>query len=191
MVNYLESAELMDLVHLAAGGDSDAFEKLVMPHEKMMYALAYRMCGNSEDAKDCLQDSMLRIFKSLPSFRGESALSTWFYRIVTNTCLDSHRRKKVRKADSLEALSEEGWNPRDSSPGPQQMAENSSLRAALARGIKSLSPDIRSAVIMRDVQGFSYEEISDVLNVNIGTVKSRISRGREKLRSFLIESGEL
>lgn len=187
----MESTELMTLVRLAAGGDSDAFEKLVMPHEKMMYALAYRMCGNAEDAKDCLQDSMLRIFKALPSFRGDSALSTWFYRIVSNTCLDSHRRKKVRRAESLEALSEAGWNPSDTAPGPQQTAENASLKAALSRGIRSLSPEIRSAVVMRDVQGFSYEEISEVLEINIGTVKSRISRGREKLREFLISSGEL
>ena len=187
----LDINELMDLVHRAAKGDSDAFEKLVMPHEKMMYALAFRMCGNAEDAKDCLQDSMLRIFKALPNFRGDSALSTWFYRIVTNTCLDSHRRRKVRRAESLEALSEEGWNPSDPKPGPQQLAENASLKAALSRGIKSLSPDIRSTVVMRDVQGFSYEEISEVLDINIGTVKSRISRGREKLRSFLVASGEL
>ena len=187
----MEQNETMQLVRLAANGDSDAFEKLVMPHEKMMYALAFRMCGNAEDAKDCLQDSMLRIFKALPSFRGESALSTWFYRIVTNTCLDSHRRKKVRRAESLEALSEAGWNPGDTAPGPQQQAENASLKAALSRGINTLSPEIRSAVVMRDVQGFSYEEISEVLEINIGTVKSRISRGREKLRSFLLASGEL
>ena len=181
----------MQLIRLASKGDSDAFEKLVRPHEKMMYALAFRMCGNAEDAKDCLQDSMLRIFRSLPSFRGESTLSTWFYRIVTNTCLDNHRRKKVRRAESLEALSEAGWNPGDTAPSPHQQAENASLKAALSRGISSLSPEIRSAVVMRDIQGFSYEEISDVLDINIGTVKSRISRGREKLRSFLIASGEL
>ena len=187
----MENTELMRLVSLAAKGDSDAFEKLVMPHEKMMYALAFRMCGNTEDAKDCLQDSMLRIFRALPNFRGESSLSTWFYRIVTNTCLDSHRRKKVRRAESLEALSEEGWNPSDSAPGPQQMAENASLRRTLSKAIKDLSPEIRSAVVMRDIQGFSYEEISEVLQINIGTVKSRISRGREKLREYLYASGEL
>ena len=187
----MESTELMNLVHRAAGGDSDAFEQLVQPHEKMMYALAYRMCQNTEDAKDCLQDSMLRIFKALPNFRGDSALSTWFYRIVANTCLDSHRRKKVRRAESLEALNEAGWNPTDSAPGPQQMAENASLKAALSRGIQNLPPEIRSAVVLRDVQGFSYEEISEVLEINIGTVKSRISRGREKLRNFLLQSGEL
>ncbi len=181
----------MELVRLAAQGDSDAFEKLVMPHERMMYALAFRMCRNAEDAKDCLQDSMLRIYKALPNFRGESSLSTWFYRIVNNTCLDSHRRRKVRKAESIEKLSQSGWNPVDPAPGPQQSAENASLKRALSAGIKTLSPEIRSAVVMRDIQGFSYEEISEVLEINIGTVKSRISRGREKLRGFLIASGEL
>ncbi len=181
----------MELVRLAANGDSDAFEALIKPHEKMMYALAFRMCGNAEDAKDCLQDSMLRIFRALPSFRGDSALSTWFYRIVNNTCLDNHRRKKVRRAESLEQLAESGWNPVDTAPDPQQRAENASLKRALSRGISLLAPEIRSAVVMRDVQGFSYEEISEVLQINIGTVKSRISRGREKLREFLTASGEL
>ena len=181
----------MELVSRAASGDSDAFEQLVTPHEKMMYALAYRMCGNAEDAKDCLQDSMLRIYKALPNFRGESSLSTWFFRIVTNSCLDSHRRRKVRRAESLEQLSQDGWNPADSAPGPSQLTENAELKRLLSKAIALLPPEIKSTVIMRDIHGFSYEEISDILGINIGTVKSRISRGREKLRNFLNASGEL
>ncbi len=181
----------LELIELAAKGDSQAFERLVMPHEKMMYALALRMCQNPEDAKDCMQDAMIRIFRSLPTFRGDSSISTWIYRIVNNTCLDSHRRKKVRRAESLEELDEAGWTAPDPSPGPQEELERQSLKSVLSRGISLLPDNIRSAVVMRDIHGFSYEEIAETLDINIGTVKSRINRGRERLRNFLIETGEL
>ena len=173
------------LIKKAARGDSAAFEQLLSAHEKMMYAIALRMTRNAEDAKDCLQDAMLRIYKALPLFRGDSAFSTWVYRVVTNTCLDSHRRKRVRKTESLDALSEAGWNTPDTDQGPEAAAENSNLRNVLSASLNQLPFEIRSAVVLRDVQGFSYEEISDILQINIGTVKSRISRGREKLREML------
>lgn len=173
------------LIELASGGDGYAFEELITPYEKMMYSLALRMSGNAEDAKDCLQDAMLRIYKALPNFKGESAFSTWAYRIVANTCLDKHRRKKVRKAESLDALSEAGWNAPDKKQGPVEESENEYLKKVLGNALTTLPEDIRVAVVMRDVEGFSYEEISDVLSINIGTVKSRISRGREKLRGIL------
>ncbi len=184
-------AEQAVLLRRAAAGDSAAFEALVMPHERMMYALALRLCREPEDAKDCLQEAMLRIYRSLGAFRGDSSLSTWIYRIVNNVCLDSHRRKKVRAAESLDELSEEGWNPMDGQPGPERSLENKMLREALKRGIKALPDGIRQAVIMRDVNGLSYEEISESLGINIGTVKSRINRGREKLRNYLQSTGEL
>ena len=184
-------AEQLELIELAARGDSQAFERLVMPHEKMMYALALRMCQNPEDAKDCVQDAMIRVFRSLPSFRGDSSLSTWLYRIVNNTCLDSHRRKKVRRAESLDELNETGWSAPDPAPGPQESLERNSLKKALSRGIDQLPDSIRSAIVMRDIHGFSYEEISETLGINIGTVKSRINRGRERIRNYLIETGEL
>ncbi len=189
-VNHLQ-AEQFSLIQRAASGDSAAFEALVMPHEKMMYALALRLCREPEDAKDCMQEAMLRIYRSLSSFRGDSSLSTWIYRIVNNVCLDCHRRRKVRAAESLDQLSEDGWNPSDPQLGPEASLENQMLKAALARGIRALPDGIREAVIMRDVNGLSYEEIAETLDINIGTVKSRINRGREKLRNFLQESGEL
>ncbi|MBR4236737.1 MAG: sigma-70 family RNA polymerase sigma factor [Clostridia bacterium] len=179
------------LIKKAARGDSAAFEALLAGHEKMMYAIALRMTRNAEDAKDCLQDAMLRIYKALPSFRGESTFSTWVYRVVTNTCLDSHRRKKVRRSESLDALNEAGWNAPDTAKGPEETAENSGLRSILSVSLNKLPVEIRSAVVLRDVQGFSYEEISDILQINIGTVKSRISRGREKLREMLAPYMEL
>lgn len=173
------------LIHLAAKGDGSAFEQLISSHERRMYALALRMCSNAEDAKDCLQDAMLRIYRSLPGFKGESAFSTWVYRVVVNTCLDSFRRQKVRSADSLDLLSENGWNAPDTSPTPEQHAENSELKQQLSKAIDMLPVEMRTAVVLRDVQGFSYESISEMTDANIGTVKSRINRGREKLREIL------
>ena len=178
------------LIFLASHGDSDAFGLLIKDYEKLMYSLAYRLCENAEDAKDCMQDAMIRIYRALPSFRGESSFSTWIYRIVTNTCLDSHRRKKVRRAESLDALSESGWNARDTKMSPEEHSENEWLKQRLSAALKELPVDIRSAVVMRDVHGLSYEEISESLDINIGTVKSRISRGREKLRTILGGSRE-
>lgn len=179
------------LLNLAANGDSLAFEKLVVPHEKMMYSLALRLCQNKEDAEDCLQDAMIRVYKSLSSFRGDSAFSTWLYRIVTNTCLDSHRRKKHRYSESLDDLSQEGWNAPDTGMTPEESAVNSDLRRALNEAIENLPGDIRAAVVLRDIQGFSYEDVSSILGINIGTVKSRLSRGREKIRSYLTAHREL
>lgn len=179
------------LLNLAANGDNQAFEKLIVPHERMMYALALRLCQNKEDAEDCLQDAMIRVYKSLSSFRGDSAFSTWLYRIVTNTCLDSHRRRKHRYSESLDSLSESGWNAPDPGLTPEQSAVNRDLKRALNEAINTLPGDIRAAVVLRDVQGFSYEDVSEILGINIGTVKSRLSRGREKIRSYLTGRMEL
>ncbi len=179
------------LVEKAIGGDAYAFEVLMSKHESKMYSVALRMCANSDDAQDCLQDAMLRIYKALPNFKGQSSFSTWAYRITMNTCLDDMRRKKVRQASSLDALLDLGWSPTDEDDTPERHLSNTELRRELSRAIQSLPEDMRAAVVLRDVQGFSYEEIANMLNANVGTVKSRISRGREKLRDILSEHAEL
>ena len=106
------------LVESAIGGDAYAFEQLMEKHEARMYAVALRMCGNREDAQDSLQDAMLRIYKALGSFKGQSSFATWAYRITMNTCLDNLRRKKVRQAQSLDALLDIGWSPADEDASP-------------------------------------------------------------------------
>ena len=177
------------LITRAAKGEEAAFETLIAGHERRMYAVALRMTSNAEDAKDCLQDAIVRIYKSLSGFKGDSAFSTWAYRIVVNVCLDNHRRQKVRFAQSLDALSENGWNPEDEKQRPDSAAENNLLRHTISTCINKLPIDMRTAIVLRDVQGFSYEDISKIMDINVGTVKSRISRGREKLRTMLTESG--
>ncbi|MBQ1257540.1 MAG: sigma-70 family RNA polymerase sigma factor [Clostridia bacterium] len=179
------------LVEKALDGDARAFEILMEKHESKMYAVALRMCKNREDAQDCLQDAMLRIYKALPTFKGQSSFSTWAYRITMNTCLDDLRRKKVRQAQSLDQMLEIGWAPVDENNSTEQHLENSELKRNLSRAIQTLPEEMRAAVVLRDVQGFSYEEIANMLSTNVGTVKSRISRGREKLREILSRNQEL
>ena len=180
-----------DLIKRARTGNGDAFEQLMAVHERRKYAVSLRMCGNREDAQDCLQEAMIRIFKALPGFKYQSAFGTWAYRITMNTCLDELRRRKSRAGVSLDALLDNGWSPSDPSEVPEDHAVRSEQRRTLEAAIASLHEDMRAAIVLRDVQGFSYEEIAKILDTNIGTIKSRISRGREKLRDDLLKNPEL
>lgn len=179
------------LIQRAANGDGTAFSELMAQHESRMYAVTLRMCANREDAQDCLQDAMLRIYRAIGSFKGQSAFSTWIYRITMNTCLDELRRRKSRNASSLDNLLESGWSPTDENDVPERHAIVSEQRRTIDMAIAQLPEDMRAAVILRDIQGHSYDEIAAMLDANIGTVKSRISRGRERLRQILRENAEL
>lgn len=179
------------LIRRAQKGDPQAFEALMAPHERKLYALCLRMLGNREDALDCTQDAMLRIWRALHTYRKQASFATWAYRIATNACLDLLRKKKVRPAMSLDMLTETGFLPADSAEGPEAMAEASARKQALEKGIALLPEDLRAALVLRDMQGFSYEEIAEILSVPMGTVKSRINRARDKLRHTLYPDGEL
>lgn len=184
-------AEEQKLIDAAIAGDSSAFERLIEPLEGRIYAVALRMCGNREDAQDCMQESMIRIYRALSSFKGQSSFSTWIYRITMNTCLDKLRRRKARRSTSLDTLLDSGWSPTDETDTPERHAIQSEQRRTLERAIAELPEDMRAAVVLRDVQGLAYDEIASALNVNVGTVKSRISRGRERLREKLSAHPEL
>ena len=179
------------LIERAVKGDGAAFSELMAAHEKRMYAVAFRLCGNHEDAQDCLQDSMIRVYKAISSFKGQSSFATWLYRITTNTCLDELRRRKTRQSTSLDGLLDTGWSPSDELDTPERYALMSEKRREIERAIADLPDDMRAAIVLRDIQGFSYEEIARILDANVGTVKSRISRGRERLREKLKETLEL
>lgn len=180
-----------ELIHRAGRGDAYAFEQLMAAHENKMYAVALRMCGNREDAQDCLQEAMIRVYRAISGFKGQSSFSTWVYRITMNSCLDELRRRKSRTATSLDAMLENGFMPSDESDTPEQSSLRAEQRRAMEKAIANLPEDMRSAIVLRDIQGCSYDEIARVLDTNVGTIKSRISRGREKLRSVLMEQPEL
>lgn len=179
------------LVGRAAKGDASAFNELMGGHERRMYAVCLRMCGNPEDAQDCLQEAMLRIYRAISGFKGQSSFSTWVYRVTMNTCLDELRRRKNKQSASLDGLLDAGWSPSDDADTPERKTIASEKRAAIRQTIAELPEDMRSAIVLRDIHGFSYDEIAKMLEINVGTIKSRISRGREKLREKFLARTEL
>lgn len=191
MIGLQNAPDERELIRRASQGDESAFELLMRTHESRMYAVALRMCANREDAQDCLQEAMLRIYRAISNFKFQSSFATWAYRITMNTCLDELRRRKLRTATSLDVLLDTGWSPTDDGETPEQYSIASEQRRMLEKAIADLPEDMRAAIVLRDVQGFSYDEIARMLEANVGTIKSRISRGREKLREVLVRQPEL
>ncbi len=180
-----------ELIRQAGRGDQDAFEQLLSVQEGRMYAVALRMCGNREDAQDCVQEAMIRIYRAISSFKGQSSFATWVYRITMNSCLDELRRRKTRTATSLDAMLENGFAPSDEDDTPERHSLQAEQKRLLERAIAELPEDMRAAIVLRDIQGCSYDEIAQALDTNVGTIKSRISRGRERLRGVLSRQPEL
>jgi RNA polymerase sigma-70 factor (ECF subfamily) len=181
-----------ELVALAAQGDQDAFGQLVRDNEKRVYNLALRMVGDPQDALDLSQEAFLNAWKGLSSFQGQCAFSTWLYRLTSNVCLDFLRSKKRRqdRMGSPLSLDEEGRSL-PASPGalPQEQLEQRERAAALRRCLDGLSPHHRQILVLRELSGLSYLEISQVLGVDLGTVKSRVARARLALRKSLCQEG--
>jgi len=175
----------------ARQGDADAFEQLVIPYERKLYAVCLRMMASPQDAQDALQDAMLRMWRGLRDFDERARFVTWAYRVATNACLDALRKQKNRAASSLEALEEEGFLPADQTPSPEETVIQSSRRQAVRDALDELPPDARAALILRDIQGESYEQVAEALGLTLGTTKSRIHRAREKLAVLLAEKPEL
>lgn len=181
------------IVRQVIGGNTNAFEKLVLEYEKNVYSIALRMTGNSEDASDMVQEAFIKAFNSLSGFRGDSKFSVWLYRIVSNVCLDFLRSRNRRPTVSLSVQDDEGEDAEldiaDESQMPELLLERSLTRDSVRRGLDSLAPDYRQILLLREIQGLSYDEISQALNLEVGTVKSRIFRARKKLCAFLIADG--
>lgn len=180
-----------ELVRAAAGGDTEAFARLVRTYENKIYSLAFRMCGSADDASDIAQEAFLAAWRGLPSFRGDSGFATWLYRLTSNAAIDYLRRQKKQRGDMSLDDEELGLDAVDTGPGPQDAAERTEVRSVVAAGLQELSEGHRQVLVLREIQGLSYEEIAGVLEVDLGTVKSRISRARSALRKILLEKGNL
>lgn len=180
-----------ELVRAAAGGDTEAFARLVRTYENKIYSLAFRMCGSADDASDIAQEAFLAAWRGLPSFRGDSGFATWLYRLTSNVAIDYLRRQKKQRGDMSLDDEELGLDAVDTGPGPQDAAERTEVRSVVAAGLQELSEGHRQVLVLREIQGLSYEEIADVLEVDLGTVKSRISRARSALRKILLQKGNL
>lgn len=183
-----------ELVAAAKVGDADAFAQLVEANQNRIYSLALRMVGNPEDAADLAQDAFLSAWRGLENFQGEAAFSTWLYRLASNACIDFLRKeKRKRAAGGVLSLddTEEGatLDLPDFEADPHRQLERSEVRETIARGLAELSPEHRSVLTLREVSGLSYAEIADLLGLEEGTVKSRISRARLALRKKLVETG--
>lgn len=183
------------IVRRVLEGDVNAFEDLVTEHEKGVYAIAQRMTGNAEDAADMTQETFIKAYNSLSSFRGDSKFSVWLYRIATNVCLDFLRSRSRKPTVSLSVEDDDGEETQmdiaDESQSPEQLLERGLTRDAVRRGLKSLSPEYRQILLLREIQGLSYEEISEALALEVGTVKSRIFRARKRLCAFLLQDGNI
>ena len=175
----------------ARQGDQVAFEQLVHLYEKRIYALALRMCGSPEDAAEVAQEAFLAAWRGLPTFRGEAGFSTWLYRLASNAAIDHLRRAKKQRGDLSLDDEDLGLDAVSEDPGPQDAAERQELRQAVTAALRLLSDDHRQVLVLREIQSLSYEEIAEVLELDLGTVKSRISRARSALRKILLESGNL
>jgi RNA polymerase sigma-70 factor (ECF subfamily) len=176
-----------DCIRRAQAGDLDAFNALVDTHQRVAYNLCLRMLGNPAAAEDATQDAFLSAFRNIASFRGGS-FRPWLMRIASNACTDELRRRHRRPAISLDAPApgtEERLDVADSAAGPENEALRSELQAVVQAALLRLPADQRMAVILCDIQGFQYEEIAEAMRTSVGTVKSRIARGREKLRREL------
>jgi len=174
-------------------GDECAYEILIQRFEQPVYNLVHRLVDDPADAADVAQEVFLKVFRKVDGFRSESSLKTWIYRIAVNEARNQrrwfvrHRAKEI----GLEPAESDTQGPQDwlSDPGrsPYQTTLDQETHALIESALQKVSPNYRAAVVLREVEGLSYEEISDVLEVSLGTVKSRILRGRESLRKHLVD----
>ena len=185
----------LTIIRRVQHGDTEAFSVLVAAYEKNVFNVALQMTGNREDAEDMAQEAFLKAYNSLPSFRGDSKFSSWLYRIVSNVCLDFKRRQSRRPSSSLTVEDDEGETLQldiaDESQSPEALLERKLTREAVRRGLASLPDEQRQILLLREIQGLSYEEIAEAMDLEPGTVKSRIFRARKKLCAFLLQDGNI
>jgi len=179
-----------DLVRAAQDGDSEAYGELVGRYQGCIYTVVSGRVTDREDALDLVQETFVRAYRALGGFRQEAGFYTWIYRIAVRLCIDHSRKRKRRQEPvSLDQylLQDPIAEPADTSPAcdPERAAINLHLRAALHTALQQLSEPYRAAVILHDVEGLSQEKIAQIMDCPIGTAKSRIQRGRYRLRDLL------
>ncbi len=179
-----------ELIIHSKEGNLDAYNQLVETYQQQVYNIALRMLGSPQDAEDVTQEIFVQAWKALHSFRGEN-FKAWLFRIASNACRDFLRSKRSRRADSLDAIFPE-YNPLPSSAeSPEDHVLKEEVGQLIARQLLHLSEDQRLVVTLADLQGLSYEEIAEITNASLGTVKSRLNRGRTNLRDLLLKYQEL
>lgn len=181
-----------ELVVKAVEGDSYCFEQIVSKYEKLVYSICYRMFNNKEDALDCSQDTFLKVYKNMGKAIGKGSFKSWICTIATNTCLDELRKRSKKQTISLDAnySNDEDSSKRevaDTAPTPLDELLTNESSQILKDAINALADDYKAIIILRDIEGLSYDEIAESLDISLGTVKSRISRARKKLQNIYLE----
>ena len=182
------------LIAAAQRGQVNAFNDLVLAYQNQVYNLAYRILGDPAAAADAAQETFIAAYQSLGNFRGGS-FKSYLMRIVANRCYDELRRHKRCPTTSFDdpGAVDEDANPAlaDEEAGPEEQAERRQVARLIQSGIEKLPPDQRVTLVLSDVQGVSYREIAETMDVSLGTVKSRLARARARLRDYLRQQGEL
>lgn len=180
-----------ELIQQSCAGNMDAFEQLILQYERRVYTIAYKYMGNHEDASDMAQEAIIKAYQSIGSFRGDAAFGTWLGKITANQCLDELRKRKKQQTTSLEdtlELEEGSVKKEIESPAatPEEHAIRQETVSYMQMLIGELKEEYRAVVILRELEGYSYEEIADILSCSLGTVKSRISRARLYLKERIL-----
>jgi len=181
------------LVSAYQAGDNKAFDQLVIRHKDKVFTVCYWFLGDHAEACDSAQETFIKAFRSLKKFRFESSFSTWIYRIAVNTCKNRLKSSQYKKKKKTLSLNEPRTGSEvtmfeeiaDDCPSPMNELENKQRRIKIYEAIDALPPEQKSVVVLRDIQGLSYEEITDITSFGMGTVKSRLARARQTLRELL------
>jgi RNA polymerase sigma-70 factor, ECF subfamily len=172
----------LELAGRIRSGDAGAFEELYQQHASRLYNLAFRMAGTAQEAEDLLQDVFLLAYRKLGSFRGESSLGTWLYRLTMNHCLDVLRSRQTRMGQQTDSLDEEGM-----AEPPAASALGAVSRIDLERAIGRLPHACRAAFLLHDVEGFGHQEVGTILGISEGTSKSQVHKARLRIREYLTQ----
>jgi RNA polymerase sigma-70 factor (ECF subfamily) len=181
------------VVEKALSGDPEAFGEIVRRWERRIFALSFGMLGREEDARDATQETFLAAFRNLRGFRGEAKVSSWLHRIAVNQCITRQRRAKVRSETALEDEAEKNAAvfALPSEVSPARAAEHSEISVAVRKAVSALPPDLRQVVVMKEFEELTFQEISDVLDVPLSTVKSRLYTALRQLQLRLQKFGAL
>ena len=184
------------LIARAQEGDRGSFDELILKHEQRAFNYAFRLTRNAEEASDVVAESFVRVFNALGNFKGQSAFTTWLYRILTNCYLDMKKRDKSRFLVSLDQSQQTKHGEverqfEDRGPTPDVKLESAERERAVQKAVSHLPEYQRAMIVMYHVENLSYEEISEALDLPLGTVKSRLNRARLNLRDLLIRNQEL
>lgn len=181
------------LIKRCQKGDVDAFEMLIDKHQKIAYNIAFKMLNNKEDAMDISQEAFIKIYKSIGKFNFKASFTTWMYRIVVNTCLDFLKKKKTTYSLDDNIKTPDGEIKKeiaDDKNTPEKIIEKKMTRQNVHDSIKKLNEIHKTVIILRDIQGFSYDEIAEITGTSKGTIKSRISRARSALKQIILNDME-